>query len=139
MSNSFLFVLFPNHSMVFIYKFCKKLVFFQPAGEPREHHKGEFRPKKLHIISKNTKWPEGSIYSSALLQKKWKMKSKGRKNIVFGKLLWKCAKIVLFWFIWIQFFLMSVYYRPISVYRPFQSFCLYEIFCSSNFYHFFFK
>ena len=38
-----------NPHMVIIYKFCKKEIFIQLTGEPREHHIGEVRPKKFDI------------------------------------------------------------------------------------------
>jgi len=55
-------------------KFNKKEILIQPPGEPREQHLGDVRPKKfeLHTISLKTKWPEGSIYSGALLRKSTK-------------------------------------------------------------------
>ena len=52
------------------------------------------------------------IYSSAFMrkvQKKLKMKSQDRKNIVFGNLLWKRYKIVLFWIPWLQFKFFAIF------------------------------
>ena len=64
-----------NIHMVFIYKFCIQGILIQPPWGPREHQLDEAHPKKfeLHKISYKTKWPKGSIYSSAYLRK-WQKK-----------------------------------------------------------------
>ena len=83
--------------MAIIYKFCKKEIFIQPTGEPREQQLGEVRPKKFEIqkISEMTR----GRYTMRILKKmakNIKMKSQERKTVVFGELLLSHSKIVLF-------------------------------------------
>ena len=113
--------------MVIIFKFCKKKRLIQPQGEPREHHLGEVQD--IHKIS---------IFSHfEKIAKKFKMKSQEQKTLLLVISLKKFKYCAFFGPVnSILIFLISR--KCAGVYRPFRSFCLYEIFCSSNFYNWFF-
>ena len=81
-----------------------------------------------------------SIHSVACLWKVQKsfffFKSNDQKNYIFGKLLWKRSKIVIFWVLWLQLFWNFLSNAPKNI--PFRSSCIYKMFCSSNIYTLFF-
>ena len=72
-----------------------KINFIQPAGEHREHHQGElFDQKSLSY----TRFQKRQNYRKGrYTQKKVKIKSQERKNVIFGICYLKLPKIVLFW------------------------------------------
>ena len=116
--------------MVFIYKFCIQDILIQPPWGPREHQLDEAHSKKLelHKISYKTKWPKGSIYSSAYLRK-WQKK---RKLHTLKRL-----KCLLFWVLWLKFWIFAIFSNKMSISTLPVIFLM--KFCSSNFYNSFFS
>ena len=114
--------------MVIIFKFCKKKRLIQPQGEPREHHLGEVQD--IHKIS---------IFSHfEKIAKKFKMKSQEQKTLLLVISLKKFEYCAFFWSCEFNLNFFNFSKMRQRVYRPFLAFCLYEIFCSSNFYNCFF-
>ena len=85
-----------NLSMVFIYKFCNKC---NPT-RTRRTSRISSRWRSTKKVHKKQIYRKAHFEKSA---KKLKMKSQDRKNVVFGKFIWKLSKIVLFWVLWLKF------------------------------------
>ena len=45
------------------------------------------------------------------IAKKLKMKSQERKNVVYGKYIWKHSKIVLYWVLWLKFNFFVIFFK----------------------------